>query len=137
MANQATIDPSRAVPTLPARARLVWHNSLVEDTWTESRLHRPIEAALAIVGLAWLAVRAVRRRPNAESLVLLGVLGFFGGVTIGLGYVLDHYFVPTAIMGLVLSGLAVGWSARLVGSLVRRAIPRRRQPSAPREAVTA
>ena len=137
MANQAAVDPSRAVPTLAERAKLVWRNSLVEDTATESRTHRPIEAALAIVGFGWLLARAVRLRPGPESLLLLLVVGFFSGVTLGLGYVLDHYFVPTAVMGLILTGLAVGWSARLAWSLGHRLIARRRHPVAPREPVAA
>jgi hypothetical protein len=126
MAAQAEIDPSRAVSTLPERLRLVWRNSLVEDTWTDSRLRLPIEEILAVVGAVWLAMRAIRHR--AEMLVLLWVLGFFGGVTLGLGYILDHYFVPTAIMGLILSGLTVGWSARL-GWAVADRVMRRRGPS--------
>jgi hypothetical protein len=118
MANQADVDPSRAVPNLADRVRLVWRNSLVKDTWTDSRLHAPIEEPLAVIGVIWLAARALRHR--AEMLALLWVLGFFGGVTLGLGYVLDHYFVPTAVMGLILSGLTVGWSVRLAWAAVAR-----------------
>jgi hypothetical protein len=58
-------------------------------------------------------------------LLLLWVLGFFGGVTLGLGYVLDHYFVPTALMGLILGGLTVGWSARIAWSAAVSMIGRR------------
>lgn len=118
MSAQAQIDPSRAVTSRATSARMVWHNSLVEDTWTESRLHRPVEAVLAVLGLVWLALRALRHR--AEALLLLWVVGFFGGVTVGLGYVLDHYFVPTATMGLILTGLTVGWGTRLAWSMARR-----------------
>jgi len=139
MTAQAAIDPSRAVTTLAESARLVWHNSLVEDTWTESRLHRPIEAMLAVIGLGWLALRALRHR--AEALLLICVLGFFGGVTVGLGYVLDHYFVPTATMGLVLTGLTIGWGTRLAWStarrLSRRTDGRREQPMSSQEPATA
>jgi hypothetical protein len=130
MANQAEADPSRAVPNLSDRIRLVWRNSLVQDTWTDARLHLPIEEALAVTGVLWLALRAVRHR--AEMLVLLWVLGFFGGVSLGLGYVLDHYFVPTAVMGLILGGLTVGWSARLAMGAVSRPSGRQGQDVAPR-----
>jgi 4-amino-4-deoxy-L-arabinose transferase-like glycosyltransferase len=135
MTAQAEIDPSRAVTTLAESARLVWRNSLVEDTWTESRLHRPIEAMLAVIGLGWLALRALRHR--AEALVLICVLGFFGGVTVGLGYVLDHYFVPTATMGLILTGLTVGWSTQLAWSTARRLTRRQRQAMVQQEPATA
>jgi hypothetical protein len=113
MAAQAAIDPSRAVTSLRDRIRLVWTNSLIEDTWAHTRFHWPLEAALAVVGFVWLAARALRPQPGAETLLLLGVLGFFGGVTLALGYVLDHYFMPTVTMGLMLGGLAVGWTAQV------------------------
>lgn len=140
MAAQAEADPSRAVTTLPDRVKRVWTNSLVEDTWADHRLRWPLEAALAVVGFAWLLLRAVRLQPGADAFLLLWVLGFFGGVTLGLGYVLDHYFMPTATMGLVLGGLAVGWSARLASDAAWRLLGRwRSAPAQPetREVVTA
>jgi hypothetical protein len=112
MTTQAAIDPSRAVTSLRDRIRLVWTNSLIEDTWAHTRLHQPLEAVLAVIGFVWLAARAMRPQPGPEALVLLCVLGFFGGVTLALGYVLDHYFMPTATMGIMLGGLAVGWTAQ-------------------------
>lgn len=133
MTAQAEIDPERAVTSLQDRAKHVWKYSLVEDTWAHTRLRWPLEAALAVVGLAWLILRAVRFRPGAEAFLLLWVLGFFGGVTIGLGYVLDHYFMPTATMGLILGGLAVGWSAQLVWQAGRHLLGRWRHSAAPRE----
>jgi hypothetical protein len=113
MSQQAEIDPSRAVGGLSERVRQVWTYSLIEDTWAHTRLRWPLEAVLAIVGFAWLVARAVRLRPGADGLLLLWTLGFFGGVTVGLGYMLDHYFMPTATIGILLGGLAVGWSFRL------------------------
>jgi hypothetical protein len=136
MHTQAEVDPERAVTSIGQSARLVWRNSLIEDTWTESRLHRPVEAVLAVIGLGWLALRAVRHR--AEAMVLLWVVGFFGGVTVGLGYVLDHYFVPTAIMGLILTGLTVGWGTEAAWNAARRVSRRRqRQPAAQQEPAAA
>jgi 4-amino-4-deoxy-L-arabinose transferase-like glycosyltransferase len=128
---QADADPERAVTSLSESARLVWRDSLIEDTWADSRLHRPMDAVLAVIGLVWLALRAVRHR--AEMLLLLWVVGFFGGVTVGLGYVLDHYFVPTATMGLILTGLTVGWGAQAAGRAARRIGRRQRQPVARRQ----
>jgi hypothetical protein len=120
MAEQAAIDPTRAVESLSESVRLVWKYSLVEDTWAHDRLRWPLEAVLAVVGFAWLVARAVRLQPGADAFMLLWVLGFWCGVTVGLGYVLDHYFLPTATMGLILGGLAVGWSARLAWTGARR-----------------
>ena len=137
---QAELDPSRAAMTLPERVEQVWKYSLIEDTWAHTRLRWPLEAALAVVGLAWLVVRAVRLQPHADAFLLLWVLGFFGGVTVGLGYVLDHYFMPTATMGLILGGLAIGWSARLVWigarRLAQRALTNSRPPFAKESAST-
>ena len=123
MAAQAEFDPSRAVTNLPDRIERVWTASLIEDTWADRRLRWPLEAALAIVGFAWLVARAVRPQANAEAFLLLWVAGFFGGVSFALGYVLDHYFIPTATFGIVLAGLAVGWSAQLAWQLARRRLP--------------
>jgi hypothetical protein len=124
MSAQAEVDPTRAVFGLSDRVKRVWTYSLIEDTWAHTRLRWPLEAVLAIVGFAWLVARAVRLRPGADSLLLLWTLGFFGGVTVGLGYMLDHYFVPTATIGILLGGLAVGWSFQLAWQgalhLVRR-----------------
>jgi hypothetical protein len=144
MTAQAAIDPSRAVTELSDRIKRVWVYSLIEDTWAHRRLRWPLEAVLAIVGFAWLVARAIRPRPGAEAFLLLWVVGFFGGVTVALGYVLDHYFIPTATFGILLGGLAVGWSARLASYAARRLIGRRRPAPAqhevqaqPREAITA
>jgi hypothetical protein len=140
MAAQAAFDPSRAVETLGESVQLVWKYSLIEDTWAHDRLRWPLEAALAVVGLAWLTLRAVRLQPGADGFLLLWVLGFWGGVTVGLGYVLDHYFMPTATMGLLLAGLAVGWSARLAWAgarrLTQRALTNSRPPFANESAST-
>ena len=140
MTVQAELDPSRAAMSLPERVKQVWKYSLIEDTWAHTRLRWPLEAALAVVGLAWLVVRAVRLQPGADAFLLLWVLGFFGGVTGGLGYVLDHYFMPTATMGLILGGLAIGWSAQLawVGArrLAQRALTNSRPPFAKESAST-
>jgi hypothetical protein len=136
MAAQAELDPSRAVPSLPDKIERVWTNSLIEDTWAHTRFHRPLEAVLAVVGLAWLVARAVRPRPGTEALLLLWVLGFFGGVTLALGYVLDHYFMPTATMGLLLSGLAVGWTAQAAWRVAARGLRARRAAPTGRESQT-
>jgi hypothetical protein len=35
------------------------------------------------------------------------------GVSLGLGFLLQHYFVPTVAVAVVLSGLVIGWSVQL------------------------
>jgi hypothetical protein len=127
MSWQADVDPSRAVTTAEQRIKLVWRWSLNEDTWGDSRLRWPIEAPLAILGAVWLAVRALRHDQGAEVWLLLWTACIFGGVTWGLGYLLDHYFVPTAVMSLILVGLAVGWTTSLAGQMARQLWSRRRQ----------
>ena len=128
MTAQAELDPSRAVTSLPDRARLVWKYSLVEDTWAHTRLRWPLEAALAVVGFAWLLARGPSgSRPGAEAFLLLWVVGFFGGVTVGLGYVLDHYFVPTATMGILIGAWRSG-GARTGLAPSRRTPADRRRP---------
>jgi hypothetical protein len=136
MAAQAELDPARAVTSLPDKIRRVWTNSLIEDTWAHTRFHWPLEAVLAVVGFVWLAARALRPQLGAEALLLLYVLGFFGGVTLALGYVLDHYFMPTATMGLLLSGLTVGWTAQAGWRAAARGL-RARETAPVQEAATA
>lgn len=119
MSWQADVDPSRAITTVAQRIKLVWRWSLNEDTWGDSRLRWPIEAPLAVAGLAWLSFRLVRWNRGEDAWLLLWVACIYAGVTWGLGYLLDHYFVPTAAMGLLLNGLAIGWGASWLGERVR------------------
>lgn len=126
MSWQAEVDPSRAVTTVAQRMKLVWRWSLTEDTWGDYRLRWPIEAPLAAAGLVWLSFRVVRWNRGEDAWLLLWVACIFAGVTWGLGYLLDHYFVPTAAMGLLLNGLAIGWGASWLGERVQRFAVRRR-----------
>jgi hypothetical protein len=52
--------------------------------------------------------------------VLLWLACLWIGVSLGLGFLLQHYFVPTATIATLLSGLAVGWIAQATWSLARR-----------------
>jgi hypothetical protein len=63
-------------------------------------------------------------RRRAEITVLLWLAFLWAGVTAGLGFLLQHYFVPTAVIATLLSGLAIGWAVQTAISLVRAAIPR-------------
>jgi len=122
MTQQQKDVPSRAVFTLGHRASLVWERSVYNDAFSPSRLHWPLEAVLTVVGAVWLAVRAARPgrgRPRAERQVLLWLACTWIGVSLGLGFLLQHYFVPTATIATLLSGLAVGWSVQAAWHLVR------------------
>ena len=110
MADQRANEPSRAVDGLANRFRLVWERSLFNDAFGPSHLGRPVEVILAVVGLGLLAMRGARRRPGAETLVLLWALCLWVGISVALGFRLQHYFVPTAMVGTLLAGLAVGWT---------------------------
>jgi hypothetical protein len=118
MAAQAEAGPNRAVVGLARRAGLVWERSFFHETWGMSYPGWPVEAALALLGAGWLAARAARRGPGADALLLLWVAAFFAGVTWGLGFLLQHYFVPTALTAILLAGLGAGWASRAVWRLV-------------------
>ncbi|MCC6175236.1 MAG: glycosyltransferase family 39 protein [Chloroflexi bacterium] len=120
MARQQMNVPSRAVYTFGRRVALVWDRSTLNDALGPSRLDTPVEAILAVVGAVWLAARALRRRPSADGFVLLWAVCLWCGVTAGLGFLLQHYFVPTAMTAQLLAGLAAGWSARAGWTLARR-----------------
>lgn len=137
MANQQANLPSRAVYGLDRRVALVWDRSVWNDAFGPSRLGRPVEAVLATAGALWLTWRAASRRPTALSLVFLWSVCIWVGVTVGLGFLLQHYFVPTAMTADLLAGLASGWAAQAalqtLARLPRRYLPWRRveTPAAP------
>lgn len=134
MAEQQRNEPGRAVHDLRDRFALVWDRSLFNDAYGPSRLGRPVEAVLAPVGLAMLAFRGARRRLGAEACVLLWVLCIWAGISAALGFRLQHYFVPTALIGTMLAGLAVGWSLEAAWALARvrlPAFPGRAAPATP------
>jgi hypothetical protein len=61
-------------------------------------------------------------------MVLLWLAFLWAGVTAGLGFLLQHYFVPTAVVATLLSGLAIGWAAEAAISFIKAALRRRPQP---------
>jgi hypothetical protein len=126
MTQQQKDVPSRAVFTLDRRAALVWERSVYNDAFSPSRLRLPLEAILTVVGAVWLGIRALRPgrgRPRAERQVFLWLACLWLGVSLGLGFLLQHYFVPTATIATLLSGLAVGWSVQAVWRLARHRLP--------------
>lgn len=123
MAQQQLDVPSRAVYGLAQRVAIVWDRSLVNDAFGPSRLNTPVEAVLAVVGACWLTVRALTRRPTELTLIFLWSACLWAGVSIGLGFLLTHYFVPTAMTGHLLDGLAAGWAVQAVWRLGRHRLP--------------
>src|SRR6266540_2351885 len=91
------------------RPGLVLKGSLVDGTFCGSQ-GIPIEAFLALVGFGvlltktWRGWRVAGRLP-AESLILLTVLAYFAGTSAGLYNFHPRYFVPTLLLGTLLSGL--------------------------------
>jgi hypothetical protein len=129
MSEQQKHVPSRAVHALTDRVSLVWDRSVSHDAFGPSRLNLPLEAVLTMVGAVWLAVRAGIGGSGVARLVFLWLACLWGGISVGLGFLLQHYFVPTALIATLLSGLAIGWSAQAAWSLVGTAwtpVPRPR-----------
>ena len=142
MARQQKDVPSRAVYSLDRRVELVWDRSVSNDAFGPSRLNWPVEAVLAAVGAGWLGLRACTRRPTALTLTFLWAACIWIGVTVGLGFLLQHYFVPTAMVADLLGGLAIGWAVQALLRLTRRYLPwdsllRRRAMAGPAQAAAA
>jgi hypothetical protein len=57
-------------------------------------------------------------------MLLLWLSVLWAGVTAGLGFLLQHYFVPTAVIATLLSGLAIGWTFQVAWSLARSILSR-------------
>ena len=128
MSQQQKDVPSRAVYAVQDRARLVWTRSVWNDQFGPSRFNQPIEAVLTVIGAVWLAVLAVRSARggitarSVELLVFLWLALLWLGVSLGLGFLLQHYFVPTVAVAVVLSGLVIGWSVQLAWTVGRRLV---------------
>ena len=133
MAQQQLDVPSRAVYGLDRRATLVWERSVFNDAFSPSRLGPPLEAILTVAGALWLAARVLVARVSgqrrAEMMVLLWLLCLWAGVTAGFGFLLQHYFVPTASIAILASGLAIGWAVQAAWNLA--ASLWQRSPSTP------
>ncbi|MFN8637496.1 MAG: glycosyltransferase family 39 protein [Chloroflexota bacterium] len=133
MAQQQLDVPSRAVYGLDRRATLVWERSVFNDAFSPSRLGPPLEAILTVAGALWLAARVLVARASgqrrAEMMVLLWLLCLWAGVTAGFGFLLQHYFVPTASIAILASGLAIGWAVQAAWNLA--ASLWQRSPSTP------
>jgi 4-amino-4-deoxy-L-arabinose transferase-like glycosyltransferase len=115
--------PGDALHEPAARVGYVLSGSFVEHTANGSR-RRPIEAALAVLGLAALVVRTwqgwrATGRPPAEGLLLLTALVYFGGISAALLLAWEHYLIPTVVLGALLSGLGVGAIGQGLWTLVR------------------
>jgi hypothetical protein len=83
--------------------------SLVDETWSGSH-GLPLEAALASGGALALALAGRRGwretgYPPSEALVLVTLLAYVIGISVGLQMAWSRYFLPTHILGSLLCGL--------------------------------
>jgi 4-amino-4-deoxy-L-arabinose transferase-like glycosyltransferase len=132
MVRQVREEPYRAVNSLPERVERVWERSFFHESWGSSYVGWPIEPLLAGLGLVALATRVVRRPGGPELFVLLWAACVFAGVSWGLRYLLQHYFVPTMVTADLLAGVGVGWMIQAALGHVaaaRRRLPLPGQPS--------
>lgn len=123
MQAQQRLLPKDALHNLNDRVRFVFGGSLIEHTASGPR-RGGLEAALAGIGLGTLLARVWRgwrRRghPPAEGLVLVTMLSYFVGVSLGLLLAWPHYLVPTFLLGTILSGLG---AAAIVSQLARAGV---------------
>lgn len=112
---QVATEPWRAYNSVQERAMRVLERSLLHETWGASYLGIPLEAILSAVGVGWLLWRSVRRPDGGEALLLAWSICLFIGVSLGLRYLLQHYFLPTTVTALVLAGVGAGAPAMLLG----------------------
>jgi hypothetical protein len=124
MQDQQRTFPTTAVDNQAVRFVRVLEGSLVESTWAGSR-GIPLEAAAAIAGLGLLVGNAGRRWrrgqiPSAEGLTLCTVGSYFVGVSANLYVAWAVYFLPTFLIGALLSGLGVGALARRLAKVKGR-----------------
>ena len=131
--------PGDALTNALDRPRYVLGRSLIAGTWNGSR-GLPLEAVLAGAGAALLVTRTWRGRRGTgrspiEALVLLTVLVYFGGVSAGLLLAWDRFFIPTLVLGSLLSGLGLSAICRQLGVLgAALRSPRQSAPARAQEA---
>ena len=96
------------------------------DSETLSGSHRlPFEVAFSVIGmaaLAWRAWRAWRLREffGSDGLLAVAVLTFFVGTMAGLLLAWPRYYLPTLVLGTILSGVGVVWFARTAAAALTR-----------------
>ena len=111
LANTAVYNPV-------VRAEKVLEFSLDEGTLSGSH-GLPFEVGFSVVGLAvliwgcWCAWR-VGEPLGLEALLAVTVVTFFLGTIAGLLLAWPRYYLPTLVLGTLLSGLGIVWLVRLV-----------------------
>jgi hypothetical protein len=125
-------DQERKVVRSPVeRTRMVVGRALRHDTATGSR-GVPLEAFLAPLGALALLLTTVRGalrtgRLPAEGLVLVTVATYFVGVAVGFSVSWERYFLPTLIVGTILSGVGLSTALRtlpIIWDRLRGHLPR-------------
>ena len=110
--------PAQAVENPLERPVRVLIGSLIDGVGVGSR-GLPLEAVLAALGLTALGRRARQRWRHehhfgTEAWVILVVLVYYVGTSIPLSIVWRRYFIPTLLLGTLLSGLGVGVIVRQI-----------------------
>ena len=121
--------PRRVVDGRVERIRMVVGRAVRRDTATGSR-GVPLEAFLAPLGAGALLLTTVRGalrtgHPPAEGLVLVTVATYFVGIAAGISVAWERYFLPTLLLGTILSGVGLVALLRLLPILWTRVQPHR------------
>lgn len=133
LVGQRTLNAEDAVAeSVPIRAALLLQRTFVTEMPLARRTGLPVEAALAVVGVAALGWRALRDRAvgglvGPEALTLAWLATFLAGTAPNLGLDWQRYYLPTVGLGLVLVGVG---AETLVGALLRTVRTNRQAPSA-------
>lgn len=126
MEEQQRDDPHKAIHGLANRAGYVLGGSFA-DYGPNRKSKVPYGAGLASVGFAallagtWRGWRRARDVP-VEGLVVLTVLAYFAGITLGLNMSWQRYLVPTVLLGALLGGVgawAIAGRLLAIGGLLR------------------
>ena len=127
MVNQQRVSPGDALLNPLDRPGYVLGGSLIDGTWTGSH-GLPFEALLAGLGGAALLLRTWRGWRQAglapvEGFVALTAVVYFAGTSLGLLVPWPNYYLPTLLIGSLLSGLGISavvrWALAAGGAFQR------------------
>lgn len=131
MFGQRTLNAELATPdSTVGRTVLLARQSLVGEMPLARRTGLPVEAILAVGGLAVLGWRIWRARQagglvDADALLLVWLLVFVVGTAPNLGIDWDRYYLPTVALGLLLAGVGAEAGVGAIVGTVRRTVSNR------------